>query len=177
MVFLNKNKRSISDSYFFTVLQNVSTHSRLLVEKDFMQHGNTSCLLHSIAVAYYSYRIAMFLKPFTFYQRDLIRGALLHDYFLYDWHIPDSSHKWHGFFHPKKALEHAQQDFNLSKIEKDIIKKHMFPLTPVPPRYKESLLVCVIDKICSIYEIFTMNAYSNQQIRTALDNVLNQRKE
>ena len=35
-------------------------------------------------------------------RRELIRGALLHDYFLYDWHIPDKEnpHKLHGFYHP-----------------------------------------------------------------------------
>ena len=28
----------------------------------------------------------------------------------------------------------------------------MFPLTPVPPAYRESYLVCLADKICSSYE-------------------------
>ena len=38
---------------------------------------------HSVAVAYYSYRLAFFLG-LSFHARDLVRGALLHDYFLYD---------------------------------------------------------------------------------------------
>ena len=31
----------------------------------------------------------------------------------------------------------------------------MFPLTPIPPRYKESVLVTVSDKICATKEVFS----------------------
>jgi Predicted HD superfamily hydrolase len=89
--------------------------------------------------------------------KKLIRGALLHDYFLYDWHIIDHNHRFHGFKHPKIALINAQRDLEISDIEKDIILRHMFPLTPIPPRYLESLIVCIADKICSVYETFYLN--------------------
>lgn len=35
----------------------------------------------------------------------------------------------------------------LTPIEKDIIMKHMWPLTAIPPRYPESFLVSFIDKL------------------------------
>ena len=38
-------------------------------------------------------------------------------------------------------------------IEKDMTKKHMFPLNRSFPRYRESQIVCVADKICSLAEI------------------------
>ena len=82
----------------------------------------------------------------------MIRGALLHDYFLYDWHEKSDDHRLHGFTHPARALKNAEEIFDLSVVEKDIIKRHMFPLTPVPPAYRESYLVCLADKICSSYE-------------------------
>ncbi len=44
------------------------------------------------------------------------------------------------------------RDFTLTDIEKDIIKKHMFPLTPIPPVHIESWIVCIADKICSAGE-------------------------
>mgnify|MGYP002699785710 FL=1 len=82
--------------------------------------------------------------------RALIRGALLHDYFLYDWHINDDpNRKLHGFFHPSVALENALKDYELSKKEQDIIKHHMFPLTIIPPMCREAWLVCLADKICA----------------------------
>ena len=40
-------------------------------------------------------------------KRSLIRGALLHDYFLYDWHDKNKPAKFHGFTHPKIAFENA----------------------------------------------------------------------
>ena len=59
----------------------------------------------------------------------------------------------HGFTHPKTALKNASQVFELNDREKDIIIKHMFPLTPGLPRFKESWIVTISDKICSIMEI------------------------
>ena len=50
---------------------------------EYVQHGSTTRLLHSLAVAYYSYRLARFTR-LSFHWQELVRGALLHDYFLYD---------------------------------------------------------------------------------------------
>ena len=80
------------------------------------------------------------------------RGALLHDYFLYDWHL--THERWHGFRHPYIALSNASRDFDLTAREKNIIVRHMFPLTPIPPKYRESLLVSTADKICALKEVF-----------------------
>lgn len=125
----------------------------------FTQHGNTSCLKHSLAVAYYS--LLMVEKLGLRCDREsLVRGALLHDYFLYDWHDKDRSHSLHGFRHPRTALNNAVRDFELNAVEQDIIHKHMFPLVPLPPRYRESAVVCLVDKMCSTWEIYSSNAYT-----------------
>ena len=145
------------DFYEFAV--NTAKGSWLKYELNYIQHGNTSCLLHCIAVAYFCYVFAERFKFLKLHERDLLRGALLHDYFLYDWHIPNKSRPMHGRYHPKAACKNAEEDFNLTDIERDIIKKHMFPLTLTPPKYRESVLVCLVDKVCSVYEIFKKNAY------------------
>lgn len=139
-------------------LNNLSAASRLRRMDRFIQHGDTSCLLHTIAVAYYSVRLAEFLG-IRYKKRDLIRGALLHDYFLYDWHDGAKGRNTHGFTHPAKALENADRDFTLSDTERDIIKKHMFPLTVAPPKNREAWIVCAVDKVCSVYEALNKNAY------------------
>ena len=61
----------------------------------------------------------------------------------------------HGFTHPKVALDNAVKYFNLNNIEKDIIEKHMWPLTiRKVPKYKESVIVTMVDKYCSTQETF-----------------------
>ncbi len=86
----------------------------------------------------------------------LVRGALLHDFFHYDWHAQrPRSGGLHGFEHPREALENAERDFGpLTKVERDCILRHMWPLTPVPPRFTESMIVCTADKIVSLLEMY-----------------------
>lgn len=156
---------------FINIITAAAAHSRLSKTALFIQHGSTPCLLHCIAVAYYCYRLAEHFKMLKSHEAELVRGALLHDYFLYDWHIPDKSRPMHGRYHPGAALKNAEQDFDLSDRERDIIKKHMFPLTLTPPAYMESFLVCLVDKGCSIYEIFARKAYKNRQIREAFERI------
>lgn len=50
------------------------------------------------------------------------------------------------------AYHNAKKYFDLNEIEKDIILKHMFPLTITLPRYKETFLVLIVDKIVSSKE-------------------------
>lgn len=121
---------------------------------EFSQHGKTSRLLHSAAVAYYSYRLARFTR-LRFHLHDLVRGALLHDYFLYDAQDGAPERKGHWTRHPAIALLNADKEVNLSPIERDIIIKHMFPLTLVPPRCREGVVVSCVDKACSVYEFFS----------------------
>ena len=140
----------------------------------YIQHGNTSCLLHSIAVSYYSYRLAKFLR-LNIHEKELIRGALLHDYFLYDWHAkykPTRNVGLHGRIHPKIALFNARKDYDINELEADIIARHMFPLTFTPPKYKESIIVCLVDKVLSTYEVFSKNAYTK-----ITDRVVENKKE
>ncbi len=128
-------------------------------EKRFPHHGSVSCYLHSVRVADRAVRIARFLKRYFGFGTDmkaLVRGALLHDFYLYDWHVPDKAHphKLHGFHHPRKAMENAEAEFSLSAREKAAILTHMFPLTPTFPSCREAWIICVADKICSTEEIF-----------------------
>lgn len=120
-------------------------------EKRFLQHGNASCYDHSIRVAHVSLWLVLRAR-LSVNLSSLVRGALLHDYFLYDWHIPDPSHRWHGFTHARTALRNATRDFHLNEIERDIIAKHMFPLTLGLAKYKESAIVCLADKLCAVWE-------------------------
>ncbi|MFZ2951097.1 MAG: phosphohydrolase [Desulfuromonadaceae bacterium] len=85
----------------------------------------------------------------------IIRGALLHDLFFYDW--LREGPRLHGFRHHTIALNNARRITRLSQIEEDIIKKHMWPLTLVPPRYPESLIVSIVDTYCTIRDYLPLD--------------------
>ncbi len=140
---------------FFTVAETILTHPKFIEQRQF--HHHTSTLFeHAVHVAYVSYRVSKKLKMD---EKTIVRGALLHDFFLYDWHIEGKrirkrGFKKHGFTHAKTAYENAMKHFDLNAIEKDIILKHMFPLNVKPPRYKESWLVNLVDSYVTFKEYF-----------------------
>lgn len=125
--------------------------------KRYIQHGNMTVYSHVMNVARYSIALDDKLHA-RCSRRELIRGALLHDYFLYDWHKPDLEHphRLHGFYHPGTALRNASKEYKLTAREKDIIKKHMWPLTVAPPTCREAWIVTAADKWCSLMETLHM---------------------
>ena len=131
--------------------------------KNYTQHGTVSVSKHSMDVAKYSIAFSQKLG-IECSQRDLIRGALLHDYFLYDWHNKDREdyQPWHGFYHPGIALRNADKEYELTPREKDIIGKHMWPLTVVPPRCREAWIVTTADKYCSLLETLKLRGRGNR---------------
>ena len=80
---------------------------------------------------------------------------MLHDLFLYDWRKKQDDRKGlHAFTHPKTAYENASKLFDLNEKEKDIILKHMWPVTISFPKYKESYLLTLVDKYCALNESY-----------------------
>lgn len=140
------------DGVFLKILQEVENASRFTESKKFKQHGHTSVFRHSCNVALLSSRLASIFR-WKVDRPSLLKGALLHDYFLYDWHDKDPAHRWHGLRHPAVAYANAKRDFILTPTETDIIRHHMFPLTPTPPKSAEAVFVCIADKICAVLEI------------------------
>lgn len=138
-------------SYISDLIENDAVKSM----KNFIQHGTTTTLEHCLKVSYVSYKIA---KKLNLDAKSTARAGLLHDLFLYDWHKVKEKKplfKKHGFTHPQKALENACKYFHLNDIEKDIIAKHMWPLTfRKIPKYKESIVVTSVDKYYSTIETF-----------------------
>lgn len=121
-------------------------------EKRFIQHANVSTYEHSIGVATMSLTLAAIFQV-KVDKVSLVRGALLHDFFLYDWHDKTAMPKAHAYLHPLIAFDNAKKEFKLNAIEKNIIQAHMFPLSIVMPKYKESWIVVMADKICAMNEI------------------------
>ena len=131
--------------------------------RNYIQHGSMPVYRHCMDVADQSIKISKLLRV-NCNERELIRGALLHDYFLYDWHdkYRDNYQRLHGFYHPGIALKNAQKEYGLSDREKDIIKKHMWPLTIIPPACREAWIVTAADKYCSLLETLKLRRGSGK---------------
>ena len=52
----------------------------------------------------------------------------------------------------EKSYALVVKSTRINRIEEDMIKHHMFPLTPCPPKYREGWLLCLADKICATRE-------------------------
>ncbi len=119
------------------------------------RHHNGSIFEHVKSVAYLTYR---FCRNKKLDVRSAARGALLHDFFLYDWRTGKDEngvhHKGHIYLHPKMAVANAEKHFRINNIERDIILNHMWPLSPAIPKYKETFIVSFIDKYISTREFF-----------------------
>lgn len=138
-----------------TYLDGLHLHPEVLKMKNFIQHGKTSTYDHVMDVTRTAFYLARRL-PFSFHEKSVVRGAMLHDFYLYDWHVRDPERKrFHGLHHHKTAHKNAMKHFRLSPVEEDIILTHMWPLTLKLPRYRESYLVTLADKWVSVKDTLT----------------------
>lgn len=120
----------------------------------FIQHGNTTTKTHCIQVSYMSFKIC---KRLGWDAKSAARAGLLHDLFLYDWHTyaKETGHHFHGFTHPRAALMNAKKEFLLTAAEENMILRHMWPLTPIPPKSLEGMSIVYADKVCGLVEFFS----------------------
>ena len=140
---------------FMNIIQDLIENPTVKQMRNYNQHADTSCYRHCMQVAYYTYLMCKF---FHLDYVSATRGAMLHDLFLYDWRMKyrdPKNYGLHGFVHPKIALRNALEQFELNVKEQDIIVKHMWPMTVVLPKYKESYIVTLTDKYSAIREIYT----------------------
>ena len=137
---------------FYAILREVTSKARYREMKQYVSHSDITVYHHCLKVAHKAYTLAM-RSGIPVDVRALVRGALLHDYYLYDWHDPNKGFRWHGFKHHRFALANAERDFCLSRRERNIIHSHMFPLTFwTLPRCREALFVTLADKLVAADE-------------------------
>lgn len=115
--------------------------------KNYTQHGSITTYDHCRYVALLSVKINCLLH-LQADEETLVKGAMLHDYFLYDWHEhPFDENGLHGFYHAETALRNAKQDFRIDPDVEHVIACHMWPLNITRiPRSREAWLVCIADK-------------------------------
>lgn len=143
-------KNSWSEEQFKEYIEDIVEHDAVKEMKNFCHHRLVSCYEHSLHVAYISYKISSFLGLDS---KSAARGGFLHDFFLYDWRKTRPPEGLHAFSHPTIAFRNANKYFSVNEIEKDCIMRHMWPVTLMPPKYPESIIVCLVDTYCFAAEI------------------------
>ena len=135
---------------FEALIRKYKRNKKVKEMRNYIQHGAVSTYDHVESVALLSYLLN---RRFHLGARDrvLIAGAVLHDFYLYDWH-KNRGH-YHGFSHPESACKNAVTYFNVDNNVQGIIKSHMWPLTLTRvPHTREAWIVCLADKLIALKE-------------------------
>jgi uncharacterized protein len=163
---LNIDKNGVDKTEFNNICMGIIEHPEYKKLKN-IDHHDKDVYSHNLKVAWISYLTAIKLQ---LHVQEMVRGALLHDFFLYDWREKGAKDEFfpHGFTHPFVAKKNAERVFgSITPIERDIIIKHMWPLTVIPPSYPESFLVSFIDKLVASKEV--ANSVLSRKKKSGID--------
>jgi len=142
---------------FYELAAHILRNSEFQRRRTFLHHQD-SVYDHSLRVAYVAYRIAKMVSKYKKVNiKNVVISALLHDFYLTPWREYKESFffKKHGFVHGKIAALNSYYFFPKLMNERieNAIKRHMFPLTIIPPKYIEGWIVTMADKYVSL-EVF-----------------------
>lgn len=152
-----------NDEEFQSIIKELIQNETVLEMKKYRQHYETDCFDHCYRASYYCYRIC---KKFKLDYKSAARGAMLHDLFLYDWREKSDRKGLHAYTHGRCALENANKLFELNEIEQNMILRHMWPVTVVPPKYIEGFILTIVDKHCAMEE-FSEHLSKNKVLKYA----------
>lgn len=138
------------DIEYLSIVDEILNHKEFEKTKNIKHHG-LNRYDHSVRVSYTAYRVAKFLKLDS---RATARAGLLHDFFLVNNKKISFREKMGTLVnHPRYAVRYSEKFFKLNEKEKDIIRNHMFPISPtLIPKYAESWVVNIVDTLVAFYE-------------------------
>lgn len=123
-------------------------------------HHDSNRLDHSLKVSYAAYKVC---KRLNLNYESAAKAGLLHDlYFNTIAECKSINDKVSLFMneHPEDALKNAKKLFYISPLEEDIIVSHMWPTSRHIPKHKESVVVSLVDKAYSFFEVGNKWNYS-----------------
>lgn len=132
-----------NDYEYISIIKDLIDNTEIKKMQLYRQHYKVNCYEHCLHV---SYNLFLLCKKFNLDYKSAARAGLLHDLFLYDWRKKDGRKGFHAYTHSKCAYNNAIKITCLNEKEKDMILKHMWPVTLKIPKYKETFLLTYIDK-------------------------------
>lgn len=150
------SRKNLEELVFYAFISDIINSDSVQELKNYTHHYSTTRFQHSLNVSYYNYKLC---QLFRLNARAAARGGLLHDLFYYNRrdYIRSKGECFHNARHPQIAFENAVREFDVSDLEKDIILKHMWPMTPLSlPKHRESIIIVLVDKYCATLEILAV---------------------
>lgn len=153
---------------WFDIVEDILLNEEFQKRRLFKHHED-SVWKHSILVSFKSYKYS---TRFNTDNKVCAIAGLLHDFYPYAWqyskelddfdptyleqlYIKKKLLKKHGFTHALESYNNYLIYFKEYEDKKvsNSIKRHMFPLNIVPPRYKEGWIITFADKRESISDM------------------------
>ena len=144
------NYKIMSDFEYIDIVSDIINNEKFLKLKFYRHHDNTR-LDHCLKVSYNAYKLA---KKINLDYKAAARAGLLHDFFYGDLrYINVIERKYMLNAHPYFAYYNASKIFKVNDKEKNMILSHMFPISYEVPRYKESILLDLVDDLEALKEV------------------------
>ena len=142
------------EAELYSMIEKYISHNKVQEMKNYIQHGTISTYEHCLSVTRGSFYVN---RHYNLKANEdvLIPAAMLHDFYLYDWHNKDEgSHDLHGYIHAARASRNVEKFFSeLGNESHHVIESHMWPLNLTKlPRSREAWIVCLVDKYVSVKE-------------------------
>ena len=157
MQITDEQKEKLENLY-----QSFLNDKKILRMKEISMHRGSNCYEHVFKVAKKAIKKSLNRKNVNL--EVVLIGAILHDYYLYDWRKNKELLKGHGKNHPDIAINNAVRDFGINDEVKKVIKTHMWPVNiKAYPNTKEAKIVSISDKAVTIGESLTSIKYKQRK--------------
>lgn len=173
----NRRKTSMEQSGYYKIVEEILNNKEFLKRKEYEHHFNESVYDHVLRVSFDCYQIG---KRFKLDYKALAIAGLLHDFYDKPWQDSFEKTKFlkkHGFVHAEEARVNAKKHFPhlVNKKIESMISTHMFPLNIRLPKYKESWILTLVDKVDSME--FLLHPYLlSKRVRIKLQEKANKQK-
>ena len=145
--------KELTDNSYYDCVSDIIDSRQIQELKSITHHVSTTRFQHCINVSYYSYIVC---RRLSLNARSAARAGLMHDLFFYDRKEYNSSRSKgqasHSMKHSLEACANAAEITYITRLERDMIEKHMWPATRSKPSYKETYIITIIDKYCAVLE-------------------------
>ena len=153
-----------------SIYQSFLNDKKILRMKEFSMHRGSNCYEHTFKVVKRAIHHVEISSKKNIDPEVVLVGAILNDYYLYDWRSDREKLRGHGKNHPHIAADNAEKDFEISEDVKKIIHSHMWPINfSEYPKTREAKIVSISDKAVTLKEVLTTKGHKKKNEQKYFD--------